>query len=52
MIYSQIMSFGHLNFENLKIVSNFDIRISDFVKLLSSPSPPPDIADTAPGMLL
>ena len=25
-----IISFGHLNFENLKIVSDFDIRYSDF----------------------
>jgi hypothetical protein len=26
-----MMSFGDSNFENLKIVSGFDIRISDFV---------------------
>ena len=25
------LSFGHLDFENLKIVSDFDIRISDFI---------------------
>ena len=25
------LSFGHLDFKNLKIVSDFDIRISDFI---------------------
>ena len=25
------LSFGHLDFEHLKIVSDFDIRISDFI---------------------
>ena len=28
-IILKIFRFGHLNFENLKIVSDFDIRISD-----------------------
>ena len=29
--YNRALSFGHLSFENLKIVSNFDIRISDLI---------------------
>ena len=28
---TEIRIFDHLNFENLKIVSDFDIRISDFL---------------------
>ena len=29
----QIRCFGHLNFEHLEIVSDFEIRISDFLKI-------------------
>jgi len=33
------LSFGHLDFENLKIVSDFDIRISDFIMSIQNSLP-------------
>ena len=38
-IKTEDTSFGHLNFEDLKIVSNFDIRISNLSAKHSSVCP-------------
>ncbi len=38
-VFTDRAGFGHLNFENLKIVSDFDIRISDLSKFCHGDEP-------------